>query len=99
MCGQPILSPIRLKRHDNIQQRAALENTVMQIASSDIFPAANKEGSPKVSAFERNENMRNIINSDDFWPFPPIFAIIKWKTNSLILCVKSKLKLWLYKQA
>lgn len=41
---------IQLKRHDNIQQRAPLENTVMQIASSDIFPALVKEDSPKVSS-------------------------------------------------
>lgn len=41
---------IQLKRHDNIQQWAPLENTVMQIASSDIFPALDKEDSPKVSS-------------------------------------------------
>lgn len=28
---------IQLKRHDSIQQRAPLENKVMQIAFSDIF--------------------------------------------------------------
>lgn len=41
---------IQLKRHDNIHQQAPLENTVMQIASSNIFPASNKEDSPKVSS-------------------------------------------------
>lgn len=40
---------IQLKRHDNIQQQTPLENTVMQIASSGIFPALDKEDSPKVS--------------------------------------------------
>lgn len=43
---------IQLKRYKNIQQRAALENTVMQIASSDIFPGLDKDDSdsPKVSS-------------------------------------------------
>ncbi|RCU34897.1 hypothetical protein DVA76_18765, partial [Acinetobacter baumannii] len=43
---------IQLKRHDNVQQRAPLENTVMQIASSDTFPVLVKEDSdsPKVSS-------------------------------------------------
>lgn len=52
---------IQLKRHDNIQQWAPLENTVMQIASSDIFPALDKEDSPKVSSSwtgEQNEHHR-----------------------------------------
>lgn len=47
--------PIQLKRHDNIPQRAPLENTVMQVASSDKFPAVNKKGSPKVSTFRRHQ--------------------------------------------
>lgn len=51
--------PIQLKRHDNIPQRAPLENTVMQIASSDTFPAVNKEGSPKVSTFRRQKHQEN----------------------------------------
>lgn len=44
---------IQVKRHDTVQQRAPLENTVMQIAFPDIFPVLDKEksGSPKVSSF------------------------------------------------
>lgn len=41
---------IQLKRHDNVQQRATLENTVMQIASSDLDK--EKSDSPKVSSSE-----------------------------------------------
>lgn len=43
---------IQLKRYKNIQQRAPLENTVMQIASSDIFTGLDKDDSdsPKVSS-------------------------------------------------
>ena len=55
MCGQPILPPIQLKRHDNIQQQAPLQNTVMQIASSGIFLALNKEDSPTVRSSETEE--------------------------------------------
>lgn len=57
--------PIRLKRHDNIPQQAPLENTVMQIASSVTFPAVNKEGSPKVSTFQRQKH-QHIIEPNTF---------------------------------
>ncbi|CAK6953573.1 gap junction delta-2 protein-like [Scomber scombrus] len=42
MCGQPILPT---SKHDNVQRRVPLENTVMQIASSDLFPALDKDDS------------------------------------------------------
>lgn len=60
---------IQLKRHDNIQQRAPLENTVMQIASSDIFPALDKENFPKVSsswAGEQSEHHRGGLHLNWF---------------------------------
>lgn len=49
---------IQLKTYKNIQQRAPLENTVMQIASSDDFPALDKEDpdSPKVSSTRTTED-------------------------------------------
>lgn len=51
MWGQPLL-PIQLKRRDNVQQQTPLQNTVMQIAFSDISPGS-KENSPKVSSYRR----------------------------------------------
>lgn len=85
MCGQPILPPIQLKRHDNIQQRAPLENTVMQIASSDIFPALNKESSPKVSSSRTGEHDQHHRSWLPFSFFSFAIRYISWLTSQWIL--------------
>lgn len=77
--------PIQLKRHDNIQQRAPLENTVMQIASSDIFPALNKESSPKVSSSRTGEHDQHHRSWLPFSFFSFAIRYISWLTSQWIL--------------
>lgn len=64
MCGQPILPSSGSKDTITSSNRLHLK-IVMQIASSDIFPALDKEDSPKVSssrAREQNEYHRSWLS-------------------------------------